>query len=318
MRKLVVLVVIALGLLLLIPAVASASTPTLKSLAKSLAALQKTVRHQATAITTLNRDLASAKQATATQGSTLATMSGELAQARADIAALQNTPPSGVSQTDFDALAAKVTAAQSDIGGLQSVIGADSSHGLQLAVANLQGGLSGLATTVAGHTTSITGLQTSVSGLQNTVTSHADVLSLEPYLTVTPNSVNGVAGPNITFHDANVHVQGATGSGQGNLIVGYDDEPSGTLPSPFRDGSNNLVCGDFNNFTSHGCFVAGEANTAAGPFSSVSGGLDCKVTGNCGVIGGGYNFTSVYWWEARVAGSSDGTSVFGDLGVNSN
>ena len=46
MRKLVVLILVVLGLLLLVPAAASASAPTLNSLAKSLKALQKLAEHR--------------------------------------------------------------------------------------------------------------------------------------------------------------------------------------------------------------------------------------------------------------------------------
>ena len=61
MRKLVVLVLIALGLLLVTPAVASASTPSLKSLAKTVAALQKQVNIQKVEIKALSTKLAKAK-----------------------------------------------------------------------------------------------------------------------------------------------------------------------------------------------------------------------------------------------------------------
>jgi uncharacterized protein YlxW (UPF0749 family) len=44
MKKLVVLIIVTLGLVLLAPASASASTPTLKRLAKSVVSLQKQVK----------------------------------------------------------------------------------------------------------------------------------------------------------------------------------------------------------------------------------------------------------------------------------
>lgn len=66
MRKLVVAAVLSLCCLLLAPALASASTPTLSSLAKSLAALQKTVKSQGATITSLKKSLASATAKIAT------------------------------------------------------------------------------------------------------------------------------------------------------------------------------------------------------------------------------------------------------------
>jgi hypothetical protein len=44
MRKLVVFIIVLLTLALLVPAAASASTPSLKSLAKTVKALQKQVK----------------------------------------------------------------------------------------------------------------------------------------------------------------------------------------------------------------------------------------------------------------------------------
>ena len=179
MRKLVVLVLVALGVLLVTPAAASASTPTLKSLATSLATLQKQVARQRVQIAVLNTKLAKARS----------------------------------------------------------------------------------------------------------------VLALAPYLSITSAALNGVAGPNIVFHGCNVHVMSSTsetdGSGLGNLIVGWDHVPFGTLPSPFRTGSNNLVCGNRNNFTGAGGFVAGLANGVSGLYSSVSGGADSVATGPEASVSGG-------------------------------
>jgi uncharacterized coiled-coil protein SlyX len=291
MRKLVVLILIALGVLLVTPAVASASTPTLKSLAKAVKALQKTEKSQAAAISSLSSSLTAAKQTIATQGSTLATLTAELAQARKDITTLQNAPPSGVSQADFDALAAKVTTAQgnitslqgtstsqgSAIAGLTSVVGADASHGLQKSVGDIAAnpvlGLSWLPT----------------------------------YLSYTTNPINGVAGPNLVFQGCNVHVRSdsheSDGSGLGNLIVGWDEVPTTTQ----RTGSNNLVCGDFNNFSDYGCFVAGSYNTVSSTFASVSGGeFNTASDLNASVSGGSTNTASSIY--SSVSGGYDNTA----------
>ena len=114
---------------------------------------------------------------------------------------------------------------------------------------------------------------------------------LEPYLSVTQNAINGVGGPNVVFQGANVTVRSTSslgdGSGTGNLIVGWDDLPNGPLPSPFRNGDNNLVCGDLNNFTTYGCFVAGGRNTVSGAQSSVTGGGDNVASGAISSVSGG-------------------------------
>ena len=75
MRKLVVPSVIVVSvLLLLIPAVASASTPTLKSLARTVAALQKQVRTQTTQIKTLQSRVAAKHSILSGSGAPLTTL----------------------------------------------------------------------------------------------------------------------------------------------------------------------------------------------------------------------------------------------------
>ena len=61
MKKLVVVAMSSLCLLLLTPALASASTLTLKSLAKTVAALKTKVSNQQAQIKTLNTELADAQ-----------------------------------------------------------------------------------------------------------------------------------------------------------------------------------------------------------------------------------------------------------------
>lgn len=178
MRKLVVLLLVALGLLLVTPTVASASTPTLGSLAKAVAALQKQVNTQKGEIKTLSAKLAKAKS----------------------------------------------------------------------------------------------------------------VLALAPYVKLDRSAVNGVKGPNIIFHSVNLQIRSKSGevdsSGLGNLVVGWDITPY-ELSSPFRTGSNNLVVGASNNFTSSGCFVAGNDNTVSGPFATVGGGNGNTASGTLSSVSGG-------------------------------
>lgn len=204
MRKLVVLIVVILSLAHLVPAVAAASTPTLKSLAKSVVALQKQVKTQTAQIKSLKTQLAKAKP----------------------------------------------------------------------------------------------------------------VLALAPYVSLTESTLDGVTGPNVVFTGVNVHIRSASSeddvSGLGNLIVGWD--PGSTL---VRSGSNNLVCGGENSFTSYGCFVAGGGNTVSGYYSSVCGGqinqATAPISSVCGggenvaggtgdVIGGGWNLAlgdqAGYAWQA--------------------
>ena len=102
--------------------------------------------------------------------------------------------------------------------------------------------------------------------------------------------------PYVVFSGANVQIESGAGSqnapvnGEGNLIVGYN-EGGGT-----QTGSNNLILGNDQSFTSYGSILGGEANT-----DSVAGGVafgyDKKANGTAyagSVHGGEFNTTSGY------------------------
>ena len=99
MKKLLLVLCLALAAVLLPPSVASASTPTLKSLTKSLATLQRKVNSQATTITA--------------QASTITSLSGRLTTAETKIATLD--PTQGATMA---ALSAKLTADEGTIATL--------------------------------------------------------------------------------------------------------------------------------------------------------------------------------------------------------
>ena len=237
MKKLLLTVLVFALVLLTATATASAKTPTIKSLAKSLAALQKAVKSQATTISTLTT---------------------QLTQARSDITTLQNAPATGISQAQFDALGATVAGHSAALAGLTSVVGADSSHGLQKSVADI----------AANPALTLSWLPT--------------------YLTLDASAENGVNGPNIVFKGANLHVESATNeydsTGTGNLIVGWDETTAGAV----RSGSNNLVCGNMNSFSSYGGFVDGLTNSIEGTYASVSGGANNVAEGSYSSVSGGH------------------------------
>jgi hypothetical protein len=208
MRKLVVLVLVALGLLLITPAMASASTPTLKSLARSLAALQKTVKSQKASIAGLKKSLSSAN--------------------------------------------AKIATIQAN---------------------------------------------------------KALTLSWLPaYLSLDTKPENGVAGPNVVLRGCNLHVTSTSSesddSGTGNLIVGWDNAPG--LGSLLRTGSNNLVCGDGNDFSSYAGFVAGTNNFCEGVAASVFGGVLNAATGADSAVAGDSNHAAGD--QSTVCGGSANTA----------
>ena len=105
---------------------------------------------------------------------------------------------------------------------------------------------------------------------------------LAKYVTVDPNTLNGVKGPHVIFHHANVHVLSGSGTtfeaggltGLGNLIVGYNETTGGS-----RVGSHNLVVGPSHTFTSTGGVVFGENNFISAKSAAVLGGLQNHADG---------------------------------------
>ena len=199
MKKLVLAMLVCLVVLLAGGTVANAKTPSLKKLARTVAALQKKVNTQAASIASQGRTIGAQGQTIASQSLTITTLQGQLASAQS-------------------------------------------------------------------------------------------VLQLAPYVSLDTAAMNGVAGPNIVFKGVNVHVMSSTAqedtSGLGNLIVGWDTPLIGQ-PAGYRAGSNNLVCGDLNGFTTYGGFVAGWDNYVSASYATVSGGYRNVATGTAASVSGG-------------------------------
>jgi hypothetical protein len=163
--------------------------------------------------------------------------------------------------------------------------------------------LKSLAKTVAALQKKVNAQATTISSLRSQLVSAKPVLDLAPYVSLHSESVNGVAGPNVVFQGCNLQIKSATseddGSGLGNLIVGWNDESPDVT---FRTGSNNLVCGDQNNFNSYGSFLAGCNNATQDPCCSVSGGYGNNTVGNYASVSGG---------SGNMAGNGACTSVTG-------
>ncbi|MEI6726748.1 MAG: hypothetical protein WCN81_11070, partial [Actinomycetes bacterium] len=79
MKKLLLVLCLVLTTVLFVPSVASASTPTLKSLAKAVAALQKKVNAQATTIASQNATISALQTTVAGHTTTLASAAPLLA-----------------------------------------------------------------------------------------------------------------------------------------------------------------------------------------------------------------------------------------------
>jgi hypothetical protein len=181
-----------------------------------------------------------------------------------------------------------------------------------------------LVNVVANTVTWVSGTQDSIVNLQNTDESlanaindvqdeiatgggsvPANLLDLAAYVEVDPNPINGVAGPNILFTGANVHIRNGMGqtdttNGLGNLIVGYNEAAASEDLERF--GSHNAVIGPLHRFISFGGlvagsqnailapgnFVAGKSNMAYAIFSSIAGGEMNSALGTASSVSGGF------------------------------
>jgi hypothetical protein len=118
------------------------------------------------------------------------------------------------------------------------------------------------------------------------------VPGLEKYVFIETGDKNGVSGPHLVFRGVNVHIQSGFGATVdttthlGNLIIGYNERPSGNV-GVNRSGSHNLVGGNNNEFNSSGGLVFGTNNKLFGPFSSILGGDTNSLTGMYSTVYGG-------------------------------
>jgi len=174
-------------------------------------------------------------------------------------------------------------------------------------------GPTGPAADVTALQTQVTALQQTVQTLQGTVTNQAiiintlqnqtvpalqnnPVLALGPYVSVQQGGINGLAGPHIIFHGANVHVRSGSGAtddhfngnatlftGLGNLVIGYNESVS----TPGRTGSHNLVLGPGHSYVGCGGLLAGANNAISGPYASITGGQNNGAQGYFATVSGG-------------------------------
>jgi hypothetical protein len=187
----------------------------------------------------------------------------ELKQRISDLRQQLQQTSGGTSNASVEALQTKVASLETSVNALLS---ANSTL-----LTNLQTAQSQIQTMQA----QIAALQTSPAG------GGGGVPGLEKYLFIETGDKNGLAGPHIVFRGVNVHVQNGQNStvvknGLGNLIIGYDESPSGGV-GVNRTGSHNLVGGQFNAFSSWGGLVLGSNNALHGQFSAILGGANNLV-----------------------------------------
>ncbi len=145
------------------------------------------------------------------------------------------------------------------------------------------------------------------------------------YVSVVQEPINGLSGPHLIVEGCNLHVRSGSGdstdgtvdwtfwseipdttpTGLGNLVVGYNEVP--VHRDSARTGSHNIILGPGHDFTSVGSAVFGQENSAAGPFSGVSGGYLNNAGGyTSSVSGGAGNVASGV--SSSVSGGVDGTA----------
>jgi hypothetical protein len=168
----------------------------------------------------------------------------------------------------------------------------------------------GIPARIAALEKEVASLKTQLAAVQSN-----KALLLGSYVTVDPNAENGVAGPNIVFTGANIHIvdgsgatddHGGTALGLGNLVIGYDENDLNFS----RTGSHNLVAGTNNGFSSIGGFVAGRSNRIAGVFASVSGGSDNVAGGFAASVSGGRTNAASQQFASVSGGSGNTASGF--------
>lgn len=152
-------------------------------------------------------------------------------------------------------------------------------------------------------------------------------LALGPFVSVEPNSIEGVPGTNIIITGANVHIRSGSGvtddngspTGLGNLIIGYNEPPAQHVLGPSdRGGSHNLIVGIGHVFGQVGGFVAGTENALLGPFAVISGGIGNSALGYSASISGGINNKATDSGSSVSGGinniaSASGASVSGGI-----
>ncbi len=95
--------------------------------------------------------------------------------------------------------------------------------------------------------------------------------------------------PTVQFSGVNVQVLSGAGStnaavnGEGNLVIGYDENSE----SHEQTGSNDLVLGEEQTFTSYAGVVGGNHNTLSAPFATILAGRENEVAAESGSIAGG-------------------------------
>jgi hypothetical protein len=116
------------------------------------------------------------------------------------------------------------------------------------------------------------------------------------------------AKPTIQFSGVNMQILNGEGkttttNGEGNLILGYDEEPGS------QTGSHDLVLGTKQSYTSFGGLVAGFNNIISGRYATVSGGWGNTASGEeAPSVSGGVDNTASGFYTSVLGGFDNAAS----------
>ncbi len=125
-----------------------------------------------------------------------------------------------------------------------------------------------------------------------------------PYLKLVKSGVD--KKPTIQISGANVQIVSGAGSetavnGVGNLIVGYDENPGK------QTGSNNLILGAGQGYSSYGSVLGGYGNTVSGAYGDAFGTANSATGAYASVTGGKENKAEGEW--SAVSGGDENAAV---------
>jgi hypothetical protein len=168
-----------------------------------------------------------------------------------------------------------------------------------------------LSTNAKGECPSKTISKTSVKYKAEALPGTAELEKLDkilPHVTFVESGIGGK--PTIEFSGVNLQLvngEGKTAStnGEGNLVIGYDENPK----SAAQTGSHDLILGDEQEFTSYGGIDAGRLNSISGAFASVTGGVGNFASGGeSSVSGGRVNVADEF--AASISGGQNNVAGF--------
>jgi hypothetical protein len=179
----------------------------------------------------------------------------------------------------------------------------NSTEALHDEVARLKTDLASVVTRLKASNDQLSNLATRLSAMETNGgggSTNPVLVELAKYVKVDPSTINGLKGPHVIFHHANVHVQSGSGTtaeagaptGLGNLLVGYNEMP--VMSGGSRVGSHNLVVGPSHTFTSTGGVVFGRDNLISGQYATTLGGVQNSSKGPASSILGGFGVVLNY------------------------